>query len=145
MMAADKSLVQRVGPAFGAFYVAVGVLGFFVTGFHGWVQDTSDTVLGFSINPFANLVHIATGLFLVYMTTRKSAPVAEGAVLGVGLFFIVAFVIGISGPDNLTILSMHATSDLQNLHHIVSGVVLLAIGLLSSWQTQAAMGRKGLA
>jgi hypothetical protein len=144
-MTDDNSLVQRLGPAFGAFYVAIGVLGFFATGFHGWVQDTTDTVLGFSINPFANLVHIGIGVFLVLMTTRTSAPIAEGAVMGVGLFFIVAFVIGITGPDNLTILSMHATSDLQNLHHIVSGVALLTIGLLSSSQTQAAMKRRGLA
>jgi hypothetical protein len=56
-MTADTSLAQQLGPLFGAFYVTIGVLGFFVTGFHSWVQDTPDTVLGFSINPFANLVH----------------------------------------------------------------------------------------
>ncbi len=143
-MTADTSLAQRLGPLFGAFYVAFGVIGFFVTGFHGWMRDTPDTVLGLSINPFANLVHVGIGAILLLMTTLASAPAAEGAMMGVGLFFIVAFVIGITTPDDLTILSMHAKSDIQNLHHIVSGVALLTIGVLSSGQTQAHAKRRGL-
>jgi hypothetical protein len=144
-MTADKSLAQRLGPLFGAFYVVIGVFGFFVTGFDAWVQNTPDTLLGFSINPFANLVHIGIGALLLWAGTRRSAPLAEGAIMGVGLFFIVAFAIGVTGQDNLTILSMHGESDVQNIHHIVSGVALLTIGLLSSGQTQARLKRRGLA
>lgn len=144
-MTADKSLAQRLGPLFGAFYVVIGVVGFFVTGFDAWVQDTPDTLLGFSVNPFANLVHIGIGALLLWTGTRRSAPLAEGAIMGVGLFFIVAFVIGVTGQDNLTILSMHGEGDVQNVHHIVTGVALLAIGLLSSGQTQAQIKRRGLA
>ena len=141
---ADKSLAQRVVPIIGAFYVTIGIIGFFVTGFSNFVQDTPDKLVGFSINPFHNLVHLAIGAFLILMS-RQSVAVAEGATMGVGLFYIVAFVIGVTAPDNLTIISMHGNGDLENVNHIVNGVLLLTIGLLSSGQTQAAMRRRGLA
>jgi Domain of unknown function (DUF4383) len=145
MSAGDKSLVQKVVPIIGAFYVLIGIVGFFVTGFSNFVQDTPDKLVGFAINPFHNLVHLAIGAFLLFMSTRTSAPVAEGATMGVGLFYVVAFVIGVTAPDNLTILSMHGAGDAENFNHLVNGVLLLTVGLLSSGQTQAAMRRQGLA
>jgi hypothetical protein len=145
MSAGDKSLVQRVVPIIGAFYVLIGIVGFFVTGFSNFVQDTPDKLVGFAINPFHNLVHLAIGAFLLFMSTRTSAAVAEGATMGVGLFYIVAFVIGVTAPDNLSIISMHGEGDAENFNHIVNGVLLLTVGLLSSGQTQAAMRRRGLA
>jgi hypothetical protein len=144
-MQQDKSLVQRVVPIIGAFYVLIGIVGFFVTGFSNFVQDTPDKLFGFAINPFHNLVHLAIGAFLLFMSTRTSSAVAEGATMGVGLFYIVAFVIGVTAPDNLTIISMHGQGDAENFNHIVNGVLLLTVGLLSSGQTQAAMRRRGLA
>jgi hypothetical protein len=140
-----KSLAQRIAPIIGAFYVAIGVIGFFVTGFDNWVQNTSDELVGFSINPFHNLVHLAIGAFLIIMCTRGSAPAAEGAVMGVGLFYIVAFVIGVSAPDNLTIISMQDAGDLENYNHLVNGVLLLTIGLLSSGATERERRQRGLA
>jgi len=144
-MALGSSLAQRVGPIFGAFYVAIGILGFFVTGFTGLTANSGDKLLGFHINPFHNLVHIGIGLFLLIMCLQKSAAAAEGAVMGVGLFYVVAFVIGVTAPDNLTILSMSGEGDLENFNHIVNGVALLGIGLLSSGATAADMKKRGLA
>jgi hypothetical protein len=140
-----QSLAQRIGPLFGALYVGIGVAGFFVTGFGNFLQNTDDALLGFSINPMHNLVHLAIGLFLIVMSTRPSVPVAEGAVMGVGLFYVVAFVIGSIAPDNLTIISMSGYTDLENYNHLVNGVALLTLGLLSSGRTQAKMARQGLA
>jgi len=140
----DKSLAQRVVPIIGGFYVLIGIVGFFVTGFTDFVQQTPDKLVGFAINPFHNLVHLAIGAFLILMS-RQSVAVAEGATMGVGLFYIVAFVIGVTAPDNLTILSMHGEGDAENFNHIVNGTLLLTIGLISSGQTQAALRRRGLA
>lgn len=53
--------------------------------------------------------------------------------------------IGVSAPDNLTIISMTGNGDLENVNHIVNGVALLSIGLPSSAQTQARIRRQGLA
>ncbi|MEA2155978.1 MAG: hypothetical protein QOE11_2118 [Solirubrobacteraceae bacterium] len=141
----NKSLVQTIVPIIGAFYVTIGIIGFFVTGFSNFVQNTDDKLIGFSINPFHNLVHLAIGAFLIIMALNKSKAVGEGATMGVGLFYIVAFVIGVYSSDNLTIISMQGSGDLENFNHIVNGIALLTIGLLSSGQTQTQMKRQGLA
>jgi uncharacterized membrane protein len=144
-MSANTSLAQRVGLAFGAFYVAIGVIGFFITGFSGLTADNGDKLLGVGINPFHNLAHLGIGLILIIFARQKNVAAAEGATMGVGLFYIVAFVIGVTAPDNLTILGVRGEAQLANFFHLVSGVFLLAVGLISSGQTQAAMKRRGLA
>jgi hypothetical protein len=143
-MGSNKSLAQGLGPIFGLFYVAIGIIGFTVTGFDGLTQNTGDKLLGFHVNPFHNIVHIGIGLFLLIMTTRFSTAVAEGAVLGVGIFYIAAFVIGVVAKDNLTILSMVGAGDLENFNHIVNGVALLTIGLLSTGASEARAKRTGI-
>ena len=141
----QDSLAQRVGPFFGLLYVTIGILGFFVTGFDNFVQNTGDTLIGFSINPMHNLVHLLIGAFLIIMSTRPNVAAAEGAVMGVGLFYVVAFVIGTVSKDNLTIISMYGYGDLENFNHIVNGVALLTVGLLSSASTSARLRRQGVA
>jgi hypothetical protein len=140
------TLAARVGVAFGAFYVALGVIGFFITGFGGALTgEHGDAILGVSINQFHNLVHLGIGLFLVIMSMQKSDAAGEGAVMGVGLFYVVAFVIGVIASDNLTIIGMRGADDPANFFHLLSGVTLLVVGLLSSAATAQAMKRRGLA
>ena len=139
------SLAQKAMPLFGALYVGIGLIGFVVTGFGSFVQNTGDYILisGLSVNPFHNLVHLAIGAFLIIMS-RQSTTTAEGACLGVGIFYVAAFVIGFVGPTNLTIISMQGRGDLENFNHLINGVVLLTIGLLSSSATEAAARRRGV-
>lgn len=141
----NKSLAAGASLLIGASYVAVGIVGFFITGFGNFLADTGDTLLfGFaSINPMHNLVHILIGAFLIAMT-RFSTPVNEGALMGVGLFYIVAFVIGVAAPDNLTIISMNGAGDGENLVHIVTGITALTVGLISAGRSEAAARRSGL-
>ena len=87
-----------------------------------------------------NLVHIVVGAFLIAMT-RFSTPATEGALMGVGIFYIAAFVIGVVAPDNLTIISMNGAGDGENFVHILTGVTALAAGLISVGQTEAAAKR----
>jgi hypothetical protein len=141
----QDSLVQRVAPFFGLLYVTIGIVGFFVTGFSNFVQNTGDTLIGFHINPMHNLVHLLIGIFLIVMSTRASAAVAEGAIMGVGLFYVVAFVIGSVAKDNLTIISMYGYGDAENFNHLFNGVALLSLGLISSARTQAQLRRQGVA
>ena len=136
----NKSLAAQASLAIGATYITVGVIGFFVTGFGNFLQDTGDALLfGASINPMHNLVHVAIGSFLIVMT-RFSTPTNEGALMGVGLFYIVAFVIGVVAADNLTIISMNGAGDGENFIHIITGVTALTAGLLSSAQTSRRSG-----
>lgn len=140
----NKSLAAGASLLIGAGYVGVGIIGFFITGFGNFLADTPDELLfGASINPLHNLVHVAIGAFLIAMT-RFSTPVNEGALMGVGLFYIVAFVIGVIAPDNLTIISMNGAGDGENYIHIFTGVTALAAGLISVGQSESAAKRSGL-
>ena len=142
----NKSLAAGASLLIGATYVAVGFIGFFVTGFGGALTgEHGDNILGISINQFHNLAHLGIGLFLVIMSLQKNDAAAEGAVMGVGLFYVVAFVIGVTGPDNLTILSIHGEGEAANFFHLISGVFLLTVGLLSSGATASNMKKRGLA
>lgn len=142
----NNSLAAKASLLIGAAYVAVGFVGFFITGFDAFLRDTGETLLfGFaSINPMHNIVHILIGAFLIAMT-RFSTASTEGALMGVGLFYITAFVIGVTAPDNLTILAMNGAGDGENLVHIVTGITALSAGLLSAAKSDAAGKRRGLA
>ena len=142
----NKSLAAGASLLIGASYVTIGIIGFFMTGFGGFLTDSGDTLIfGFaSINPMHNLVHVLIGAFLIAMT-RFSTASTEGALMGVGLFYITAFVIGVMSTNNLTILSMYGEGELANFFHLVSGVALLGVGLISSGATAAQAKRRGLA
>ena len=131
-------------PIIGLFYVLIGIIGFvFVTGFDSFVQNTDEALFGFALNPFHNLVHLSIGAFLIIMS-RQSTATAEGACLGVGLFYITAFVIGVIGESNLTIISMFGRGDAENFNHLVNGVLLLGLGLVSSGASETQAKRTGV-
>lgn len=141
----NKSLAAGASLLIGASYVAIGIFGFFITGFGNFLADSGDKLLfGFaSINPMHNVVHILVGALLIAMT-RFSTPTTEGALMGVGLFYIVAFVIGVIAPDNLTIIAMDGAGDGENIVHIITGVTALGAGLISTAQSEAAAKRRGI-
>jgi hypothetical protein len=142
----NNSLAGKVGVAFGAFYVAIGVIGFFITGFGGALTgEHGDSLLGISINQFHNIVHLGIGALLLALSLQKNEAAAEGAVMGVGLFYVVAFVIGVMNADNLTIIGMRGADDPANFFHLISGATLLVVGLLSSAASAANAKKRGLA
>ena len=140
------SIAAKVGLAFGAFYVVLGLIGFGVTGFGGALTgEQGHALLGISINQFHNIAHAGIGALLLVMSLQKNDAAAEGTVMGVGLFYVVAFVIGVMNSDNLTILGMRGEGDPANFFHLLSGVTLLLVGLLSSGATASQAKRRGLA
>ena len=142
----NTSLAGKVGVAFGAFYVVLGIIGFFVTGFGGALTgEHGDSILGISINQFHNLVHLGIGILLLALAMQKNVAATEGAVMGVGLFYVTAFIIGVIGPDNLTIIGMRGAGDPANFFHLISGLALLVTGLVSSGATAAQAKKRGLA
>jgi len=144
-MSGNSSLAQKIMPLFGALYVGIGLIGFVVTGFGNFLQNTDDFLFisGLSLNPFHNVVHLTIGAFLIIMS-RQGTTTAEGACLGVGIFYVAAFVIGFVGPTNLTILSMDGRFDLENFNHLLNGVFLLGLGLISTAASEAQAKRSGI-
>ena len=49
-----------------------------------------------------------------------------------------------AGESNLTIISMFGRDDLENLNHLVNGVLLLGLGLVSSAASEAQSKRTGI-
>jgi len=151
-MTGNNSLAAKVALLLGVGYIAIGIIGFVVTGFSDFTQNTDDAIIGFSINPAHNLVHLVIGTFLLAVS-RFSAPVTEGGLMGVGLFYVVAFVIGFvdttplqvgDSVDSLTIISMKGSGDLENFNHLLNGLIALLAGLLSSSQTSRQAKRQGV-
>jgi hypothetical protein len=144
-MSGNSSLAQKIMPLFGLLYVGIGLIGFAFTGFGNFLQNTGDDLLiaGLSINPFHNVVHLTIGAFLIIMS-RQGTSTAEGACLGVGIFYVAAFVIGFVGPTNLTILSMDGRFDLENFNHLLNGIFLLGLGLISTAASDAQAKRSGI-
>lgn len=141
-----NSLAAKVGVAFGAFYVTIGVIGFAVTGFDGALTGVQGHALvGISINQFHNLAHVGIGALLLIMSLQKNDAAAEGAVMGVGLFYVTAFIIGVVSGDNLTILGITGAGDPAHFFHLLSGGTLLLVGLLSSAATASQAKKRGLA
>ncbi len=122
------SLGQLVAMALGAVYVVVGIAGFVVTGFVGFVTNTSDTLLGFDINPMHNLVHLGIGAYLLLMS-RFNTSVTEGALIGVGLVYLLAAYLGFT--NHLQIISINSGGASENFNHVASGLAALGAGLVS--------------
>ena len=49
---------RTIALVLGLGYIVVGLAGFAATGFTGFVEDTDETLLGFDVNVFHNIVHL---------------------------------------------------------------------------------------
>ncbi|MGI8946124.1 MAG: DUF4383 domain-containing protein [Thermoleophilaceae bacterium] len=116
----------------GVVYLAVGVVGFAVTGFQGVVTNGNEALLGFDLNIFHNIVHIAIGLgFLV--VSRMDAVITQGVVIGGGLVYLLAA--GLGFLNQLQILSIDSAVAPDNFLHLVSGSAAVLAGLIGARQT----------
>lgn len=111
---------RLLATAFGLSYVAVGLVGFVITGFDGLVANGDDALLIFEINPFHNIVHIATGgLWLLASRLRKTES-TQGVHQGIAIVYLVATVLGAMGM--LTMLSIDGLTAPDNLLHLASAI-----------------------
>lgn len=123
--APGKSINQLVATVFGAVYVLVGVLGFFVES-DGFAATTGGKLLGiFEVNPLHNVAHIIIGVAL--LVASRALASARGVNSAVGAAYLLLGIIGlfILGSD-ANILALNAA---DNGLHFASAAVLLAVGL----------------
>ena len=113
MSAGDKSLVQRVVPIIGGFYVLIGIVGFFVTGFDNFFGHSDESLLIFHINPAHNVVHILIGVAGLLLGRTLAGARTYGWLLAVG--------------EDWDFLNINAA---DNGLHIATTLVGLAIALL---------------
>jgi hypothetical protein len=129
MGSSQRSIAHMGALIVGAAYLVIGIVGFAVTGFGAVVQDTSDDILGFDLNPFHNFIHLAIGAYLL-LVSRLSREAAEGALIGGGVVYLVAAFLGFD--ERLQILSISSADAADNFLHLASGAAAILIGVVSA-------------
>ncbi|MGY1720227.1 MULTISPECIES: DUF4383 domain-containing protein [unclassified Blastococcus] len=117
---------QMLALAIGAIYLLVGIIGFFVTGFDDFfAHDTNETILGFEVNPFHNIVHIVIGAAGLALFRTLSGARTYGWLLAIG--YGAAFIYGLFAVNaEWDFLSLNWA---DNWLHLVSALAGLAIAL----------------
>src|SRR3954452_23743431 len=117
---------QLLALVFGAVYLLVGIVGFFVTGFDDFAGNHQhEMLLFFMINPLHNIVHIVIGLAGLLLARTLAGARTYGWLLTVG--YAAAFVYGlIAAGESRDFLNLNWA---DNVLHIATAVVGLVIAL----------------
>ncbi|MGH4024700.1 MAG: DUF4383 domain-containing protein [Pseudonocardiaceae bacterium] len=116
---------QKYALVVGLVYIALGVIGFFVTKFGDFVGHSNGALLGlFHLNPFHNVVHIILGLLALVAALALTPTATEGVnFIFAGILLFVAVMGYLGYLDGL--LGVPAGLDPDNILHFVLGVVTL--------------------
>ncbi len=128
-----KSLAQAAAVVVGIAYLLGGVIGFAITGFAHPLAQTGHTFIGFTLNPFHDLVHLAIGLLLIWASTRDTA-VTEGVLLGGGGVYLVAGITGLIYA-HIPILTITTSGNADNILHLVTGATAVLVAVVSATAT----------
>lgn len=128
------TLAQRFAQIFGVVYLLVGILGFIpplvpgaIQGLLGAFEPFSGFLLGlFAVNWLHNVAHIAIGA--AGLASYRSPAGARSYSIAIGVLYLGLFVIGLILPFVFGLLPLNGA---DNLLHLVSGALALAIGLAS--------------
>ncbi len=122
----DKTVPEILSLAFGAIYLLVGIVGFFITGFNDFFGHTDETLLVFDINPAHNVVHIVIGVIGLVLGRTLAGARTYGWLLAVG--YGAAFIYGlIAVGEDWDFLNINAA---DNVLHIGTALVGLVIALM---------------
>ena len=120
-----KTVPEILALVFGAVYLLIGIIGFFITGFDNFFSHTGETLLGFEINGMHNVVHILIGVAGLVLARTLAGARTYGWLLAVG--YGAAFVYGLFAVgEDWDFLSLNAA---DNVLHILTAVVGLVIAL----------------
>jgi hypothetical protein len=147
-----RSTAERVAVGFGAFYILLGIFGFFVTGLGGGTffgEDSNQAILGLiTLNGMHNVAHLGFGAVLVAAAAISAVTgreeVVRGGLIGLGAVYTVAAIVGFAGafgPFLNIPAGMRGLPD--NLFHVVSAAFLLIAGF--SRASAAQRGEAGAA
>jgi hypothetical protein len=131
--AAERSPAQLFCLVVGATLVLVGLLGFIAEpkfdvagGGDGGALDGENLII-FEVNGWHNVVHLASGLFLLAVMRRASS--AKTGALAFGAIYGVVTVIGL--VDGKDVLGLFPVNPADNVLHILLTAAALGAGLAS--------------
>ncbi|MEV8143166.1 DUF4383 domain-containing protein [Specibacter sp. NPDC078709] len=126
---------RLLATVFGAVYLLVGILGFFVTSGIGFFATEGRNLIFFEVNPLHNVIHLAIGAALLFagLASSKAAKTMNSTV---GSVYLLVGIAGLFLPG--TALNIIALNGADNVLHLGSAIVLLAVGLSQDRATSTA-------
>ncbi len=119
------SSAKLFGNAFGAVYLAVGLIGFALGGLDGFVATQGETLIMFEINPLHNVVHVLVGAALLAGAVAGEKVARQVALLVGGAYGLVGLVgFALIGTD-ANILALNFADSF--LHLTTAAVAFLAV------------------
>jgi hypothetical protein len=132
--ASSRTPAQLFALVFGIVYVAVGLVGFAVTGFGDFFASDAGTLILFPINPAHNIVHLLLGA--VWIGASRAHATAKAVNMAIGVAYLAVFLLGLFGA--LTWLAIPAGINGDALLHLLSGGLSLYFGTAGANATRAA-------
>ncbi len=129
---AQGNIARPFALVVGVVYLAVGLIGFIVTGFSGLVTTHGTSLLGFELNVFHNLVHLVIGLGFIVASRLPDATITQGILIGGGAVYLVAALLGFL--NRVPIIAVHDGLAPDNFLHLFSGAAAVLFGLLGTHQ-----------
>lgn len=117
--------VQRFAYIIGGVYLAIGIVGFFLTGLADIARTEGETLILFDVNPLHNFAHLVFGAIWLAGATRPSTARSVSNALG-GLLVVLGVVGFFLVGSSINILALNHP---DNLLHIATGGLALFLGL----------------
>ena len=128
-------ITQMFALAVGLAYLAIGIVGFAATGFTGITSDGRDALLGFDLNVFHNVVHLAIGAGFLAVSRLSDPTITQGVVIGGGAVYVLAGLLGFL--NDLQILSIDSALAADNFLHLFSGLAAVTFGIIGARRSDA--------
>lgn len=125
MITAGRNLAQMFCLVTGAVLLIVGILGFTSdASFDAGSNVQGDEFLGFEVNGWHNLVHIATGAFLLAVAGNAATAITGALIFGV--LYVVVFIWGLIDD---TVLWLVPINGADNVLHLILALAAIAAAL----------------
>ena len=115
---------RKVATVLGLVYSVIGIVGFAVSGFDAFVAPRGDVLLGFTVNPLQNLIHLAIGWWLVN-TAQTGEGAARRASLRSAVLLLLLGVVGIYLDVRAPELNFLNANSTVNAAHLISALAAL--------------------
>lgn len=119
--AGGRSPAQTFALALGVAYLAVGLIGFAVTG------SGTGTLIIFDLNVLHNIVHIALGL--AWLVASRSAATAKTVNLVIGVVLVLVALLGFVG---VVVPDLIAANSADHVLHLVTGAASVFFGSMGA-------------
>jgi hypothetical protein len=137
----DRTLAQWFCYVVGAVLVLAGLLGFAADAtFDTGDSLQGDTLLGLEVNGWHNLVHLASGAFLLAMAPKRAT--ARMGAIAFGLIYAVVTIVGMA--DGSDILGLLPVNGADNVLHLVLAALGLVAGFTSPADDRGRVRREGV-